>query len=92
MSEMIPEHELEKKRIEFVEWQRSEKFSIDDLDYETVEKFIAECGETMIPALVSATVKAAVRVGCFRNDLAAIRFVATAMEEEVARAGGEYDV
>lgn len=83
MAELTQEHELEKKRIEFVEWQRSEKFSIDDLDYETVEKFIAECGETMVPALVAASVKAAVRVGCFRNDLAAMRFIATAMDEEV---------
>lgn len=80
------EHELEKKRIEFVEWQRSECFSIDDLDYETVEKFIAECGRTMVPAIVSAAVKAAVRAGCFSNDLAAIRFVATAMEEEASKA------
>jgi hypothetical protein len=40
----------------------------------------------MVPALVSATVKAAIRVGCFRNHLAAIRFVATAMEEEAAKA------
>lgn len=78
----IPEHELEKKRLEFVEWQRSERFDIDDVDFETVEKFIESCDSTMIPAIVSAAVKAAVRTGCFRNDLAAIRFVATAMEEE----------
>lgn len=82
----VEEHDLEQKRIEFVEWQRSERFSIDDLDYETVEKFILQCGETMVPALVSASVKAAVRAKCFRNDLAAIRFVATAMEEEAAKA------
>ena len=82
----VEEHELEKKRIEFVEWQQSEQFSIDDVEYETVEKFIAECGETMVPALVSAAVKAAVRTGCFRNDFAAIRFVASAMEEEAAKA------
>jgi len=82
---MTNEYELEQKRLEFVEWQRSARFSIDDVDYETVEKFIAECGPTMIPALVSAAVKAAVRVGCFRNDLAALRFIATAMEEESDR-------
>ncbi len=79
---MPEEYDLEQKRLEFVEWQRSERFSIDDVDYETVEKFICECGETMVPALVSAAVKAAVRVGCFRNDFAAMRFIATAMEEE----------
>ena len=81
---VIPEHELEQKRLEYVEWKRSrsERFDIDDVDYETVEKFIESCSETMVPAIVSAAVKAAVRAGCFRNDLAAIRFVATAMEEE----------
>lgn len=78
----IPEHELEKKRLEFVEWQHSEHFDVDDVDYDTVEKFIATCGQTMVPALVSCAVKAAVRVGCFHSDMAALRFVATAMEEE----------
>lgn len=79
---VIPEHELEKKRLEFVEWQRSERFDIDDVDYETVERFIESCSETMVPAIVSAAVQAAVRTGCFRNNLAAIRFIATAMEEQ----------
>lgn len=78
----IPEHELEKKRIEFVEWQNSPNFNIDDVEYETVEKFIADCGMTMIPALLSCAAKAAKRTGCFKSDLAAIRFVATAIEEE----------
>jgi predicted nuclease with TOPRIM domain len=82
MPVQIPEHELDQKRLAFVEWQQSEHFDIDDVDYETVEKFIETCSETMVPALVSRAVKAAVRVGCFRNDLAALRFVATAMEEE----------
>lgn len=81
MAKRLKEHELEKKRLEFVEWQRSEQFSVDDLDYETIEKFIAECGDTMVPAIVSCAVKAAKRTGCFRSDLAAIRFIATAMEE-----------
>lgn len=79
---VIPEHELEQKRLEFVEWQRSEHFGIDDVDYETVERFIESCSETMVPAIVSAAVQAAVRTGCFRNNLAAIRFIATAMEEQ----------
>lgn len=83
--EHVEERDLELKRMEFVEWQQSEHFSIDDVDYETVEKFISECGQTMVPALVSCAVKAAVRVGCFRNDLAAMRFIATAMEEESQR-------
>ena len=78
----MEEHELEKKRVEFVEWQQHEHFDVDDLDYETVEKFIETCSQTMVPAIVSAAVKAAVRVGCFRNDLSAMRFIATAMEEE----------
>lgn len=88
MPSEIKEHELEKKRLEFVEWQQSEHFDVDDVDYETVEKFIASCGQTMVPALVSAAVKASVRVGCFRNDLAAMRFVATAMEEEAKKRRG----
>lgn len=78
---MIPEHELEQKRIEFVEWQTSEHFRVDDVDYSTVESFIEECGITMVPALVACSMRAAVRVGCFRNDLAAIRYVVTVMEE-----------
>ena len=82
MADVIPEHELEKKRIEFVEWQNSEHFRIDDVDYETVEKFIADCGMTMVPALLSCAAKAAKRTGCFKSDLAPIRFVATAIEEE----------
>lgn len=85
LAEALDEVDLEQKRLEFVEWQRTEHFSIDDVDYETVEKFIAECGDTMVPALVSAAVKAAVRVGCFQSDLAAMRFVATAIEEERAK-------
>jgi len=80
MSE-LPEHELELKRIEFVEWQNSERFQIDDIEYETVERFIAGCGQTMVPAIVACAIRAARRTGCFRSDLAAIRFVATAMEE-----------
>ncbi|MEM1225941.1 MAG: hypothetical protein AAGJ40_09590 [Planctomycetota bacterium] len=79
---VIEEHELEKKRIEFVEWQQSEHFDVDDIDYKTVESFIETCDETMVPALVSVAVKAAVRVGCFRSDFSALRFVATSMEEE----------
>lgn len=86
----IPEHELEKKRLEFVEWQQSKHFDVDDVDYATVKKFIETCGQTMVPALVSAAVKAAVRVGCFRNDLAALRFVATAMEEEAKNRRGAW--
>ena len=82
MSDVIPEHELEKKRLEFVEFQRTKGFRIDDVEYETVERFITECGMTMVPALLSCAAKAAKRTGCFRSDLAAIRFVATAIEEE----------
>lgn len=82
MAKEIPEHELELKRLQFVEWQQSRHFQVDDLEYETVERFISECGMTMIPAIISAAAKAAKRAGCFRSDLAAIRFVATAIEEE----------
>lgn len=78
----IPEHELEKKRLEFVEWQKSKLFQIDDVDYETVEKFIETCGMTMVPALLSCVAKAAKRTNCFNSDLAAIRFVCIAIEEE----------
>ncbi len=83
--EHVEERELELKRLEFVEWQQSEHFDVDDVDYETVEKFIETCGQTMVPAIVSAAVKAAKRTGCFRSDLAAMRFIATAMEEESQR-------
>lgn len=78
----ILEHELEKKRLEFVEFQNSPHFRFDDLEYESVKKFIEGCGITMIPAILSLAAKSAKQKGCFKNDLAAIRFVATAMEEQ----------
>ena len=81
-STTVREYELEKKRLEFIEWQNSEHFSIDDVDYEVVEKFIETCGMTMVPALLLAAAKAAKRTNCFSSSLALIRFVATAIEEE----------
>lgn len=78
----ISEYELEQKRLEFVEWQRTPHFRIDDLDFETIQKFINDCPMSMLPALVSCSVKAAKRAGCFKSDLAEIRFVCTAIEEE----------
>lgn len=79
--DMVPEHELEKKRVEFVEWQNSEHFSIEDLDFRIVENFIEECGMTMVPALLSAAVGAAIKNRVFRSDASMIRFVATRIED-----------